>query len=608
MVWFSSLTYAQTFPVQNLQVNGTSSFTGVATFTIPIGISSGGTNSGTASGTSLDNITGFSGTGFLTRTGAGAYSFQSLTNGISFSNLPQVSANTVLGNFTGSTANLASFSIPSCSGATNALLYTSGTGLSCNSAINAATLGGATFASPGNIGTTTPAQGAFTSLGLTGPTIIGSNTPLTPCDNTGVTDATSCLNTLVQAAENITGGNGVLIIPPGNYKVSGTIFQSKPSTVIADGVTLTWGTTAPGSCCTPVYEVGNPSATNISQVIGINLSGLTVNLNSINNLYGIEWNTVRNSQFENLTVNNGAGTVQGGAGPFAYYVTSTDTGTIVNTSLNTFVNLNGLSNWQGVALSGVGSGGNPTATATDNGFFGIHMFFLASEGIDLIQYADTNRFWDVGVYASNSSGSFYGVVFNDGASSSSANNDILWETFDGLTVTGGSGGTAVGLLLNYTYGNIVNGFMFTSAGASAVNYSINGPTSVVSLQLNYQNVPFISQYIGPPPTAVAGANAGSGAPSPQVQGGSNAVAGTVCFGTGSGPASGSVLTVTYPSGLSSGSVPKVTITPLNGLSWALQPVASSITTTSFNVFATATPTASESANCSGYVINYVVTP
>lgn len=62
-------------------------------------------------GTSLDNITGFSGTGFLTRTGAGAYAFQSATNGITNSNLAQAGAATLKGNPTGSTANVSDFTI-----------------------------------------------------------------------------------------------------------------------------------------------------------------------------------------------------------------------------------------------------------------------------------------------------------------------------------------------------------------------------------------------------------------------------------------------------------------------------------------------------------------
>ena len=140
----------------------------------PMPVASGGTNSASASGTALDNITGFASTGFLTRTGAGTYAFQSLTNGITLGNLAQAAANTVLANATGVTANVTAFTMPSCSTSSSALGWTSGSGFACNGSINAATLGGATFASPGPIGSTTPGTGAFTALSSTGATSFGA--------------------------------------------------------------------------------------------------------------------------------------------------------------------------------------------------------------------------------------------------------------------------------------------------------------------------------------------------------------------------------------------------------------------------------------------------
>lgn len=112
----------------------------VLTGVVPV--SKGGTNAAAASGSALDNITGFSGTGFLTRTGAGTYAFQSAANGITLGNLVQTSANTVLANATGSTANVTAFAMPSCSTSTSALQYTSGTGFTCyaNSATTTGTL------------------------------------------------------------------------------------------------------------------------------------------------------------------------------------------------------------------------------------------------------------------------------------------------------------------------------------------------------------------------------------------------------------------------------------------------------------------------------------
>jgi hypothetical protein len=98
-----------------------------------IGVSYGGTGATSASGTALDNITAFSSTGFLTRTGSGTYAFQSTTNGVTLANIAQIATNTVLGNATSGTANIAAQSMPSCSSASSALTWTTNVGFGCNS-------------------------------------------------------------------------------------------------------------------------------------------------------------------------------------------------------------------------------------------------------------------------------------------------------------------------------------------------------------------------------------------------------------------------------------------------------------------------------------------
>lgn len=56
--------------------SGTPAFRALVVSDLPVvTVAKGGTNATTASGTALDNITGFSGMGFLKRTGAGAYAF-----------------------------------------------------------------------------------------------------------------------------------------------------------------------------------------------------------------------------------------------------------------------------------------------------------------------------------------------------------------------------------------------------------------------------------------------------------------------------------------------------------------------------------------------------
>ena len=82
-------------------------------FSNPLAVANGGTGVSSASGTALDNITGFASTGFLTRTGSNAYAFQSATNGIALTNINQIAANTTLCNGTVSSAN-----VTACTGGT----------------------------------------------------------------------------------------------------------------------------------------------------------------------------------------------------------------------------------------------------------------------------------------------------------------------------------------------------------------------------------------------------------------------------------------------------------------------------------------------------------
>ena len=126
----------------SLTVNGSLSVTGTPSFSVPIPVASGGTNVTSAGGAAVDNISGFSSTGFLTRTGSATYAFQSATNGVTLANLAQVATNTILGNATSGTANLAAQSMPSCSSAGNALNWTTNTGFGCNSSITATNLSG----------------------------------------------------------------------------------------------------------------------------------------------------------------------------------------------------------------------------------------------------------------------------------------------------------------------------------------------------------------------------------------------------------------------------------------------------------------------------------
>lgn len=85
-------------------------------------------------------------------------------NTIPLAILAQGATNTIVGNATSGTANYTALAIGTCSTSASAVIWTTNTGWGCNTAINAAQLNGATFASPGVIGGT--AQSEIDTTGI----------------------------------------------------------------------------------------------------------------------------------------------------------------------------------------------------------------------------------------------------------------------------------------------------------------------------------------------------------------------------------------------------------------------------------------------------------
>lgn len=317
----------------------------ISGLTAPLAVSSGGTGSASASGSALDHITGFAGTGFLTRTGAGTYAFQSTTNGITLGNIAQIGANTVLGNVTGSSASPAAIAMPSCSATGSALNWTTSTGISCQTglaALNAPSFtggvgiagglsistGGASIAagglsvtgnvsgtgfsnylaSPPAIGGTAPAAGSFTTITANSMSrVIASTTNAMSIPNnsaTTITTWTAALNT----GTNFTASTGVYTAPvTGQYEVSAAFRATSASLgaatqfiviVVVNGVsTIQAGSTYPatGTAAAQAHISGIVSAT-AGQTIVVQVfqtSGATLTLDgsaasnwlSINRLY-----------------------------------------------------------------------------------------------------------------------------------------------------------------------------------------------------------------------------------------------------------------------------------------------------------------------------------
>jgi hypothetical protein len=240
--------------------NGLSQSGSTISIAAPVSVANGGTNSVMASGTALDNITGFTGTGFIQRTGAGAYAFVSATNGITLSNLAQGAANSVILNGTGATANFTDYPMPSCSSSSSAIQWTAGTGFTCGTVANVGnntninTLSalvatannvvtgagaGLNFVPPSTnafalVSNGTGAQPSFqllsadvsqyneNSTGAVGRTVANKLRETFSvldfaCDNTGATDDSTCFQTVINACP--TAGCDILL-PAGTYKIA----------------------------------------------------------------------------------------------------------------------------------------------------------------------------------------------------------------------------------------------------------------------------------------------------------------------------------------------------------------------------------------------------
>ena len=230
VVTAGAFTTAGAYPL-TLTTTGTTNVTLPTSGTLLSTAGVGTITSGVWNGTAIDAAHGGTGattlTGYVYGNGTGV---MTASTSIPESALAALGANQILGSLTAVAPS--GLTVPSCSTSASALLWTSGSGFSCNASINAATLGGATFAAPGAIGGGTAAAGTFTTVSATsfsgtGASLTSLNAGNISSGILGVTYGGTGLATLTSNA--IYKGNGTGAMAVSGLTDNGTIISSSES-------------------------------------------------------------------------------------------------------------------------------------------------------------------------------------------------------------------------------------------------------------------------------------------------------------------------------------------------------------------------------------------
>ncbi len=192
---------------------------------------------------------------------------------IGYGQLPALSANQVLGALTATTPS--GLSVPSCSGAANALIWTSGTGFGCNS------ITGATFANPtatagptANNGTATTAMRSDASPAIQKAS--NSLFGLVEVDGTTITASAGVISAVGAAATSITPGTTTIIGATSPCLIANSTGTAMACDAVGTGILSALAVNV-GSAGAPVLfngAGGTPSSLALTNATGLPLGGL----------------------------------------------------------------------------------------------------------------------------------------------------------------------------------------------------------------------------------------------------------------------------------------------------------------------------------------------
>lgn len=256
---------------------------------------------------------------------------------------------------------------------------------------------------------------------------------------------------------------------------------------------------------------------------------------------------------------------------------------------------------------------------------GNHVYGTVSSAIKVIKCYATRVIGNyIDGFGSGSSTFIAGIDMDcsDGRGSSCIGNHVGFESgtatgpYYGLSINGSGSATSICVVMGNT---VIGG---NQSGSVAYDIETNGsqighPWIVYFHDNDSQNVAtrmFKDSNVtggdligighigseGRTPTAAAGANAGTGPPAPVLTGCTD-MAGQITFGTGTSPAAGSMVVVTFQTAYAN--APKVVLTPINTAT-ASKTLFVTSTTTTFTVSLVTAPSASQGNTIYGF--NYQV--
>ena len=418
-------------------------------------------------------------------------------------------------------------------------------------------------------------------------------------DPTGVADSLPAFNAAMTAAS--AGGLGAIVwVPPGTFSVSNTVIQPYNVEARAAGRNSSF-VKASGSfpASTPVWQLGSGT----SGGVGCRLRGIAIDCNNIAGSIGVNFGPVQENSglYESMIRNYGGFGVRvpqpgSGAMPQNWSIddveifsgTATGASAIGLAVLATSLSLP-FREISRVTIFATGSTQLTTAMQIDGGSAGIVRECHIENAINGILVGSV-----LGCFGTK----FDSITGNPNVTSllvfsNAHSQDSIVAT--GINPQGGTNGI-VDQLQGNTIPNQVGLYAFGNGGTGGC--PILTTDAHTAMRLGH----VVSG--GSPPTAVAGANAGTGPPAPVVGGGSTDLRGRLTFGTGTGPAAGAQVVVTFATAFAA-APPMILLTWQNAAGAGLgQAYVTAPGTGGFTIDCTVAPAASQANNT--YSVSWMV--